>query len=139
LVSALIVIPGVYAVAKLQPDAPVPVWAAGGNFVSVTRTAHELSIVCEQASVPSNITIEGGWRALMVAGPLDFDLTGILASLTAPLSVAGISVFAIATYDTDYLLIRVRDLPRAANVLREAGHTVSGDLSAARHSPKFDR
>jgi len=129
-VSALTAISGVYAVAKLPPDAPVPVWVAGGSFVSVTRTPYELSIVCEQARVPSDITIEGGWRALMVAGPLDFNLTGILASLTAPLSAAGISIFAIGTYDTDYLLVRARNLPRAVGVLRDAGHTVSGDLEA---------
>lgn len=122
--SALTVIPGIHAVARLPPDAPVPAWAAG-SFVSVTRTPHELSIVCEQANVPSDIRMEGGWHALMVAGPLDFNLTGVLASLTAPLSAAGISVFAIATYDTDYVLVRARDLSHAVRVLRDAGHTVN--------------
>jgi uncharacterized protein len=128
-VSGLTVIPGIYAIAKLPPDAALPVWAAG-RFVSVTRTPHELSIVCEQGNVPSDMRIEGGWRALMVEGPLDFSLTGVLASLAAPLAAAGISVFAIATYDTDYVLVRARDLFRAVGVLRDAGHTVSGDVQA---------
>ena len=126
--AALTVIAGIHAVARLPPDAPVPAWAAGGGFVSVTRTPYELSIVCEQARVPPDITFEGGWRALMVAGPLDFNLTGVLASLAAPLSAAAISIFAIATYDTDYLLVRARDLSRAVGVLRGAGHTVLDDL-----------
>jgi hypothetical protein len=126
-VSRLTVIPGMYAVAKLPPDAAVPVWATG-SFVSVTRTPHELSIVCEQGSMPSDIKIEGDWRALMVEGPLDFSLTGVLASLTAPLAAARISVFAIATFDTDYVLVRARDLSRAVGVLRDAGHTILGDV-----------
>jgi hypothetical protein len=128
-VSGLTVIPGIYAVATLPPDAAVPTWAAG-RFVSITRTPHELSIVCEQASVPSEMKIEGDWRALMVEGPLDFNLTGVLASLTAPLAAAGISIFVIATYDTDYVLVRARALSHAVGVLRDAGHTVSGDVQA---------
>ena len=120
----LIVIPGTYSVAKLPPDAAVPVWAAGASFISVTRTPHELSIVCEQANVPSDVTIEGGWHALMVDGPLDFNLTGVLASLVGPLAAAGISILAIATYDTDYVVVRARDLSRAIGVLRDAGQTV---------------
>lgn len=108
----------------------MPKWATGGSFCSATRTPHELSIVCEQARVPSDVTMQGGWRALMVEGPLDFELTGVLASLATPLAAAGISIFAIATYETDYILIRDRDLHRAVIALRGAGHTVSIDGDA---------
>jgi len=97
---------GRFAVARLQAGAEVPPWAAGGGaFVSVTRTADELSIACPQDVVPADVPAERDLVALRVEGPLDFGLTGILASLTAPLAEAGIPVFAVATYDTDYLLV----------------------------------
>ena len=121
----LALLSGVYAVSKLRPDAAIPEWATGSSFCSTTRTPHELSIVCDEGRVPADVTMQGGWRALMVKGPLDFELTGVLASLATPLAAAGISVFAIATYETDYILIRDRDLHRAVVALRDAGHTVS--------------
>ena len=99
-------LPEVYAVCRLDKDAPVPDWAAGGLFSSITRTAHELSVVCADAHVAVGVKKEGGWRVLMVEGPLDFSLTGVLASLTGPLAREGISVFALSTYDTDYLLVK---------------------------------
>jgi len=109
------------AVARLAPDAEVPGWA-NGPLTSITRTAEELSIVCAEKNVPGETTAERGWRALSVAGPLDFELTGVLASLTGPLAAAGIPVFGISTYDTDYLLVRATDLPAAVDVLLAAGH-----------------
>jgi uncharacterized protein len=74
--------------------------------------------------VPQEVRAEGGWRCLKVQGPLDFALTGILAALTAPLAAAGIAVFAVSTYDTDYLLLKAENLHRAAEALRGAGHRV---------------
>lgn len=96
-----------------------------GEFFSVTRTPAELSAVCDVAVVPSSVKAEGPWRALAVRGPLNFNMTGVLAALTAPLASAGISIFAISTFDTDYLLVRDRELDRAVRALREAGHNVS--------------
>ena len=91
----------------------------------MTRTADELSIVCETDYVPSEVEQESGWRALVVEGRLDFALTGILVSLAAPLADAGVSIFALSTFNTDYLLVRADDLPRAVAALRAAGHRVA--------------
>jgi NAD+ diphosphatase len=99
-------LPGRFAVARLEADADVPPWASsGGGFLSVTRTAQELSITCPQDAVPAEVRAERELAALRVEGPLDFGLTGILAGLSGPLAGAGIPVFAVATYDTDYLLV----------------------------------
>ncbi|HEY7848912.1 MAG TPA: ACT domain-containing protein, partial [Ktedonobacterales bacterium] len=85
----------------------------------------ELSLVLPEASAPEGATTEAGWRALRVAGPLDFALIGVLASLAEPLAQAGVSIFAISTYDTDYLLVREVALTEALTALRAAGHTIS--------------
>lgn len=117
-------LPDTLAVCRLAPDADVPAWAWTGEPASVTRTRDELSIVCRADAVPQGVRTEGGWRCLKVRGPLDFALTGILAALTAPLAAAGIPVFAVSTYDTDYLLVKAETLDRAAEALRGAGHRV---------------
>jgi uncharacterized protein len=112
------------AVCRLEPDAPVPAWARGG-FVSVTRTPEELSIVCAESALPEDAPrAELGWRVLQVAGPLDFELTGILSSISQPLAEADVPLFALSTYDTDYVLVREPDLERAVEALEGAGHTV---------------
>jgi uncharacterized protein len=112
------------AVVRLERADPTPAWAARGCLSSVTRTADELSIVCAAAAVPPDVPAKRGWRCFQVAGPLDFSLTGILASIVSPLAAARISIFAIATYDTDYVLVRGPDLASAAECLRAAGHEV---------------
>jgi uncharacterized protein len=114
---------GELAVCRLPADAPAPP-VLDAAFYSITRTGDELSIVCPLADVPPGATVEGGWAALRVQGPLDFALTGILAALTQPLAAAGIPVFAVSTYDTDYVLVRDHDLATAIESLRHAGHTV---------------
>ena len=116
---------GALAVCRLAPDAAVPGWAAG-PFVSVTRTPEELSVVCDEAGVPDGVRAERGWRALEIEGPIDFNLTGVLAGLTVPLADAGISVFVMSTFDTDWLLVREPQLPDALTVLRRAGCAVQG-------------
>jgi hypothetical protein len=122
----LIAAKGTYDVCRLAPDAPAPAWAAAGSFVSITRSARELSIVCPERDVPPGVRSERGWRRLEVAGPLDFSLVGVLAALVDPLAHAGIPVFAVSTFDTDHLLIKAVDLDRAVEALKAAGHTIVG-------------
>ena len=111
-----------YSVCRLGPEAEIPLWALAGDFFSITRTEEELSLVCSQQVVPAGVQCEKGYRCIMVLGPLDFSLSGILASLTASLAEAGISVFAISTFDTDYLLVKADNLKRTVTKLQEAGH-----------------
>ncbi|HEX8254675.1 MAG TPA: ACT domain-containing protein [Thermoanaerobaculia bacterium] len=109
------------AVCRLAPDAPLPSWIRG-SFVSVTRTADELSIVCDDDAAPEDVQAERGWRALKVEGPIPFEVTGVAAALVGPLADASISVFLLATFDTDYLLLKDEVFERAVDILRAAGH-----------------
>lgn len=118
----LAVLPDVLAVCRLDADAPIPSWVTERDFFSITRTRDELSMVCAQRDVPAGVRCERDWRALKVEGKLDFALTGVLTSLAAPLADAGISILAISTFDTDYLLVKETNLPRAIQVLSAAGH-----------------
>jgi uncharacterized protein len=115
------------AVCRLPVDTPLPVWALSGDFFSITRTAEELSLVCLEsvvdAAVPfAGLQVERGWRSLKVIGPLDFALTGILAGIASTLADAGISLFALSTYDTDYILVRQDTLTAAVEALSRAGY-----------------
>jgi len=112
------------AVSRLDPSEPIPACALLTPFLSITRTADELSIVCPARSGPAGVRSVGPWRALKVEGPLDFSLTGILAGLSAALSNANISLFAISTFDTDYMLVREETLDAAIQALRGAGYRV---------------
>lgn len=115
-------------ICQLAADAPIPVWAAGmAPFCSITRTSEELSIVCPENLVPADVKQETGWRALKVDGPLDFALTGILASLAGSLAKAGVSIFALSTYHTDYVLVKDPQVAKAVRALQAAGHTVITD------------
>lgn len=114
---SLVVLEPIFAVCRLSAAEAVPDWAYLGSFSSVSRTPRELSIVCEQDNVPSEVRAEVGWRCLMVEGPLAFTEVGILASLTAPLAAAGVSVFAVSTYDTDFLLVKEADLEQTLSSL----------------------
>ena len=109
---------------RLSAAAAIPSWANGPAFVSITRTADELSVVAEQQIELRGFVQERDWRCLKVAGPLSFEQIGILASLTSCLADASISVFAISTFDTDYLLVRSNDLERAVEALRASGHRI---------------
>jgi uncharacterized protein len=123
----LLILPRTLAVCRLPPDAPVPAWVAGATeFVSVTRTDDELSVICPQERVPDGVRCEPDYRAVKVRGPLPVNLIGIFVSLAVPLAEAGLSIFPIATYDTDYVLVKGSDLARAVDVLRRAGHEVTG-------------
>ncbi|MEY2877973.1 MAG: hypothetical protein RLZZ15_353 [Verrucomicrobiota bacterium] len=119
----LLVLAGELAVVRLPAEATVPSWVRGA-FTSITRTAGELSIVCSAGCVPAGLRAESGWVALRVAGALEFSATGVLASLAAPLAEARIPLLAIATFDTDYLLVRRESLAAATTALMAAGHAV---------------
>ncbi len=118
----LSLLPARYAICRLEPEEAIPPWAGNVGFVSVTRTSEELSIACAEANVPEGVPSDRGWRCLKVEGPLDLSLTGVLASLAGPLAEARVNIFAISTYDTDYLLIKDDKVSRAIEVLRAAGH-----------------
>ena len=120
----LTILPGALAICRLSKDAQVPDWARAGDFCSITRAPEELSIVCPQANVSDETKCETGWRCLGVKGPLDFSLTGVVASLAEPLAQAGISIFVVSTYDTDYLLVKEENLERAVAILCEQGHRI---------------
>src|SRR5262249_14427416 len=120
----LILLRDSFAICKLMSNASIPSWATTGNLFSITRTTEELSVVCPQNSVPDGINCKRGRRRLRVAGTIPFSVVGVLASLTAPLAETGISAFAISTFDTDYLLVKVQDLERAVAILRRRGHIV---------------
>lgn len=115
------------AICRSDKDAPLPTWAkaADGEFISVTRTRDELSIIVADSRAPREAKCERGWRLLMVKGPLDFNQVGIIAGLSSTLADAGISIFALSTYDTDYILVKQADLDRALAALRQAGYPVS--------------
>ena len=127
---SLLIVPGEFAVCQLAPGAPVPVWATAGDFFSVTRTADELSVVCRSEVVPDGVTGERGWSCLRVAGSMPFTLVGVLAALTVPIAHAGVGVFAVSTFDTDYLLVKATDRPKAVAALRAAGHVVEGEADS---------
>ncbi|HEX8618972.1 MAG TPA: ACT domain-containing protein [Thermoanaerobaculia bacterium] len=117
------ILPASLAVCRLAPDAAVPSWVRGA-FTTVTRTAEELSIVCDDDAVPDGVQVERVWRALKVDGPIPFEMTGVAAALIAPLAEARISVFLIATFDTDYLLLKDDVVSAAVAILRAAGHEI---------------
>ena len=109
-----------YAVCMLE-KATLP----EGEFVSLSISAAEISLVCEEARMPKRcVRAEKGWRALRVKGPLDFTLTGILAELSAILANAGVSIFAVSTYETDYILVKDECIKAAKDALVAQGHSV---------------
>lgn len=114
-------LPTTLAVCRLSAGAPTPEWASG-EPCSVTRTRDELSVVCPEDRVPPGVPYRGGWRCFVVRGPLAFEMTGVLASLAQPLAAAGVPIFALSTFDTDYLLVPGVRLDEARTVLGDAGH-----------------
>jgi hypothetical protein len=116
---------GEYAIARLDPGAAIPAWADGEGFVSIGRTDEELSVVCLAARVPADTRHDGEWAAFKFQGPFAFNETGILLSVIRPLSEAGIGIFAVSTFDTDYLLIKQADVVQALPLLKAAGHRLS--------------
>ncbi|MBV4418459.1 ACT domain-containing protein [Clostridium tyrobutyricum] len=113
-----------YGVCRLDTTSSVPEWGEKGEFFSVTRTSDEMSIVCSEKNIPENIKCEKNWRILKIEGPLDFSLIGILASISSILAERKISIFAVSTYDTDYILIRDADVNNAVEALSEQKYNI---------------
>jgi hypothetical protein len=118
-----------FAISRLAADAPIPAWATQGSFFSVTRTGDELSVVTELSQVPPRVQSQPGWRVLKVHGPFVLSEIGVLASLAGPLAEAKISLFAVSTFDTDYLLVASETLLAAIAALERAGHTIHRSTS----------
>lgn len=118
------VLPDRLSVCRLAAGSAWPQPPANGTFFSATRTQEEISVVCASDAAPTEARVEPDWRALEVAGPLDFGLIGILAELTRPLAEVDVSVFVLSTFDTDYLMVHAGALDRAVDALRSAGHHV---------------
>ncbi|MFC4025547.1 ACT domain-containing protein [Oceanobacillus longus] len=117
-----------FSVIKFPPTETIPLWALNCAVFSITRTDEELSIVCPSKCLPTNGVfkdVENDWKCIKVEGVLDFSLTGILASLANTLAENKISIFAISTFNTDYLLVKSHSIERARVVLENDGHTFS--------------
>ncbi|MCQ1954038.1 ACT domain-containing protein [Arthrobacter sp. zg-Y238] len=122
------VLAGEYVIARLPPASEVPaaLMSAADGFISVTRTPQELSIVCPAALAPADAEIDGTWAAFYASGPIPFGLTGVVASLVAPLAAAGCPVFVVSTFDGDVLMVPSPQYEQALALLRAAGHTLPG-------------
>jgi uncharacterized protein len=118
-------LPDRLAVCRLAGDAGIPEWAGhGAGFYSVTRAPGELSVVCAEGAVPNGVKHDGGWRVFQIEGPFDFGVVGILVSAAAPLADAGVPIFAVSTFDTDYVLVKEDQVERAVLALENSGHQV---------------
>ncbi|MEN1761345.1 ACT domain-containing protein [Anoxynatronum sibiricum] len=121
----MIVMNETYGVCRLDNNQPVPEWAKNSRFYSITRTFEELSIVCSQEIIPDDVKCEKDWRMLKVEGPLDFSLIGILSSISTVLAQSKISIFAISTFDTDYILLKNKDFDNAIEALSNEGYEIT--------------
>lgn len=119
------ILPNRLAVCRLDADAPHPGWIDQSGFYAITRTPEELTIICDEKLVVQALTRENGWRCFKVEGPFDFSEIGVIFSLTRPLAEDGVSVFVISTFDTDYLMVKERNLTKAIDALTAAGHQVA--------------
>jgi hypothetical protein len=120
----LTLLPERFAISRLAAGSPIPDWAAQGPFFSITRTGDELSVVCELSCVPVGVHSQPGWRVLKVHGPFVLSEIGVLSALATPLAEAKLSLFAVSTFDTDYLLVASETLSAAVAALERAGHTI---------------
>ena len=122
----LTVLPSLFALCRLQPGDAIPEWAwSSREFLTISRTRSELSIVADEDVVPPIVDAARGFRALRVEGPLPLEMVGVAASIASPLADEGISIIPIGTYDTDYILVRDIDLAHAVATLETAGHSVT--------------
>ena len=121
----LLLFDGCLAVCRLPSNSPVPPWAfAKGPLSSITRSEKELSIICGETAVPSGVRCERGWRVMKVENSLNFAQTGILVALAAPLADAGVSIFTVSTFDSQYLMVKEASIELALKILVNAGHEI---------------
>jgi len=114
----LSILPEKLGICHLTKNSPIPDWATSGNFFSITRTDRELSIVYPQDKIPGGVLFEKDWRAFRLEGVVEgIYSVGIIASLSKPLAEAGISIFNISTYETNYLLVEEKNLAKAKKIL----------------------
>jgi hypothetical protein len=123
-VHKLLLLDELLVVCQFPSKAPFPEWAQGDDLLALVRTPQEVTIVCAERFAPAGIKAEPGWRALQVEGPLEFNQIGVLASLAGPLAQAGVSIFAISTFSTDYILVKHSQLDQALLALEQAGHSI---------------
>jgi len=117
---------GSYMVVRFAPETSIPDWSQNGEFTSITRTADELSIVCPVQNVPEGMKSGQHWICLKLEGPFAFSQTGVLLSFIEPLSNNGVPIFAISTFDTDYVLVQEEFAAAALDALQNAGHESPG-------------
>lgn len=110
------------AICQLEPGSEVEEWSDGTGIFSVMRTDDEVTIVCSEDLVPEGVKCSKGWKCIHLVGRFEFNEVGILSQLALPLAGASIPIFVMSTYNTDYILVRAQDLPRASEALRMAGH-----------------
>lgn len=115
---------GKYGVCRLDKNETIPIWAQNSDFYSITKTSEELSVVCIQKQIPEHVKFESDWRIFKIEGPLDFSLIGILSSISSLLAKNKISIFAISTYDTDYILVKDKDVTNAVKVLSKENYEI---------------
>ena len=119
---ALTLLPGRYAVGQLPAGAALPAWWPTGGMRHAGWTDDELSLVCEEQHVPEDVRCQRGWYMFKLQGPFDFALTGILKAVLDPLAAGGVGIFALSTFDTDYVLVQAHQLEQAVSALLGAGH-----------------
>ena len=115
---------GEYSLCRLAPEQTIPGWVYDSAFFTITKTSDELSIVCESQFVPGEAKQNGQWRLLKILAVLDLSLTGITAQFSTALADAAVNICVIATYDTDYVLVKDEKLSAAINALENAGFSV---------------
>ena len=115
---------GNYGVCRLRENSPIPVWCQQGEFYSITKTKDELSIVCLEEYVPNGVQVEKEWCIIKIVGPLDFSLIGILSKISQLMAECEISIFALSTYDTDYIMVKQAKIVQAIEKLKEAGYNI---------------
>lgn len=119
---AIRVLAGEFAICRLGPSEEIPPWARGPGLVAAVRTDDHLTVVCGWDRVPDGVRRSGPWSALAVNGPMELTEVGVIAAIAAPLAAAGVSLFAVSTFDTDVVLVPADRLAAAVEALRGAGH-----------------
>ena len=114
-----------YGICTLPNTAPIPDWALTQSLASITRTEKELTIVCRLEILPSQYQSDLNWRCFKIDGSFDLNQIGVISSISSPLADAGISIYVISTYDTDYFLIQEHNLKQTISTLSDIGHNIT--------------